>query len=71
MNQNLSELTEAYAWFFFDDGSQMTGFTNPGLNDDDMDEDLEVLVSAVDALQKALPSIRFTATDDFDFEHFP
>ena len=49
----------------------MTGFTNPGLNDDDMDEDLEVLVSAVDALQKALPSIRFTATDDFDFEHFP
>ena len=70
-NEKLSESSEAYAWVFSDDGCQMTGFTKPGLNDDDMDEDLEVLVSAVGALQKALPSIRFTVTDDFDFEHFP
>ena len=70
-NEKLSESSEDYAWSYSDDGCQMNGFTKPGNDDEDMDEDLEVLVSAVRELQQLLPSIEFTVTDDFDFEHFP
>lgn len=70
-NDKLSESSEDYAWTYSDDGCQITGFTKPGMDDEDMDEDLEVLVSAVRELQQSLPSIEFTVTDDFDFEHFP
>ncbi|MEC7987048.1 MAG: hypothetical protein VX278_17900 [Myxococcota bacterium] len=67
----LSEESEAYMWEVSEDGLELSGWTKPSSDDDEMEEDMEVIVSAVRDLQKALPDVRFTVTDDFEMEHFP
>ncbi len=67
----LSDDAEGYAWSFSEDGCMLSGLTKPGMDEDDMDQDIEVLVSAVRALQAALPSVQFTVSDDFDMPLFP
>jgi len=67
----LSENCEAYEWEYAEEGCELSGLTKPSYDDDEMDSDMDVILSAVRALQKSLPNIRFTVTDDFDMELFP
>ena len=70
-NVKLSDNAEGYVWEYSEDGLELSGWSKPSFDDDEMDSDMNVIVSAVRALQKALPGVRFTVTDDFDMEHFP
>ena len=67
----LSENCEAYEWEYTEDGCELSGLTKPSDDDDEMDSDMDVILSAIRALQKALPNVRFTVTDDFDMDLFP
>ena len=67
----LSESAEDYSWEYEDDGCQLSGFTKPGMDADDMDADINVLIAAVRELQAALQNVKFTVSDDYDLELFP
>lgn len=68
----LSKTAERYAWEIDgEDDCKISGWTKPGLDEDDMEEDVETLIAAVRTLDSEMEGVTFTVTDDYETEHYP
>jgi len=68
----LSESAEDYRWDIDDeDDCKISGWTKPGLDELEMEEDVDTLIDAVRTLDGEMDGLEFTVTDDYETEHYP